>query len=61
VERRAFLNTSATFVTALAIEAAMDWRDLPATASLRRGSGPAAVTDADVERLPGTRPRSPAQ
>lgn len=51
VQRREFLHTSATFVTALATEAAMDWRDLPAARSPHQGAGTVAVTDADVERI----------
>lgn len=51
VERRSFLHHSATFVTALAVEAALDWRDAPAAASVGRAEGARTVTDADVERL----------
>ncbi len=51
VERRAFLHDSAAFVSALAVEAALDWRDTPRAASVRRPDGTPAVTDADVERV----------
>ncbi|WP_329426202.1 hypothetical protein OG339_39005 [Streptosporangium sp. NBC_01495] len=50
MERRRFLQSSA-FVTALAVEAALDWRDTPAEAFTGRETGTSAVTDADVERL----------
>lgn len=50
VERRAFMHTSAAFVTALAVEAALDWRDTPARASTRRASG-TLVTEVDVEGI----------
>lgn len=51
VQRRDFLHTSATFVTALAIEAAMDWRDLPATRSVHQAAGTVTVTDTEVAAL----------
>lgn len=50
VERRRFLQGS-SFVTALAIEAALDWRDTPARASTERGTGSPTITNADIARL----------
>ncbi|MEV4383560.1 hypothetical protein [Streptosporangium sp. NPDC049644] len=50
VERRAFMHHGVTFIAAVAIEAALDWRDAPAQASLHR-EGARAVTDADIARL----------
>jgi hypothetical protein len=51
VERRAFMHTSAAFVAALAVEATLDWRDTPASASVRQETGTRAVTDSDVEMI----------
>jgi hypothetical protein len=55
MNRRAMLHGSAAFVAALALEAAVDWRFSPASRTLRRDSGEARVTDADVERLHAAR------
>ncbi|MFI9644381.1 hypothetical protein ACIG87_30760 [Micromonospora sp. NPDC051925] len=49
VERRTFLQD--IFVSALAVEAALDWRDVPAEGSVHRETGTRTVTTADVERL----------
>jgi hypothetical protein len=49
VERRAFLHDGAAFVSVLAVEAALDWRDIPRAATVRRSGDTRAVTDADVE------------
>lgn len=57
MERRAMLHGSAAFVAALALEAAVDWRFASASETLRRDSGSAQVTDADVERLHTARRR----
>ncbi|GAA3759573.1 hypothetical protein GCM10022225_51310 [Plantactinospora mayteni] len=49
MQRRRFLQD--VFVTALAVEAALDWRDMPPAASVARAIGTRVVTAADVNRL----------
>lgn len=51
VERRAFVHNSAAFITALAVEAALDWRDTPRAKSVRRSEGTRLVTGADVQHV----------
>ncbi|GAB3155436.1 MFS transporter [Micromonospora sonneratiae] len=50
VERRRFLQGS-TFASIFAVEAAIDWRDLPDSAPLTKTGGTLQVTTADVARL----------